>query len=313
MYANSTASAPRSWIPAADEVPREGGQRDTGGRLCGDLEVGRDRLTHRVLVGRRPFEGFRHRRGVRGDQVGVLVEQGLRRDVREDGESRDRRLVGGHDRDAAAAHDHSAERVGRPRGIHRPRLELGRHVGEGDLDELDRRRVAAVVLDGLADREVTGRADRVDRHLLAGEVCRTRDARVAERDDGVHVVALGVAVGVVADDHDAEVLLVGADRTERLADRELDVAADQGGDGVRATLGGHDLDLETVVREDPLVDGRPEGAGLGDRERRDAYGRHLHRLLAGGRGGRRGCGIGAAAQGECGRGQHPQGGKTLLH
>ena len=251
------------------------GQRDAGGRLGRDVEVRRDRVAHGLLVSGCPLERLSHRGRVGRDQVGVLVDELLRRDAGQHAEAGNGRLVGLDHRCSAAADDHPAERVGRPRGIHRPRLELCRHVGEGDLDELDRRGVAAVVLHGLADRQVARRADRVDRDLLAGEVGGTRDARVAEGDDGVHVGALGEAVGVVADDDDAEVLRVGADRAEGLADRELDVAAEERGDRVRAALGGHDLDLETVVFEDALFDRAPQGAGLGDRERGDPDGGEL--------------------------------------
>ena len=68
---------------------------------------------------------------------------------------------------------------------------------------------------------------------------------------------LGLAAGVVADDDDAEVLQVGAERAERLADRELDVAAEECRDRLGPALGGHDLDLDAVVGEDPLVDRAP--------------------------------------------------------
>ena len=40
------------------EVPREGRQRDAGGRLLGDLEVRRDRGADRLLVAGRPVEGL---------------------------------------------------------------------------------------------------------------------------------------------------------------------------------------------------------------------------------------------------------------
>ena len=188
------------------------------------------------------------------------------------GQAGDRRLVGVHDEVAAGADDLRHERVGHPRGVDVAGVELRLRVGEGDLDELDRRGVSAVILHGLHDRDVAGGAEAVDRDALAREVLRGRDAGVRERDDGVDVLALGERAGVVADDDDAEVLQVGADGSERLADGELDVAAQQRRDGLGAALGGHDLDLEAVLLEDALVDGAPQGAGLGDGQRGDADG-----------------------------------------
>ena len=96
-------------------------------------------------------------------------------------------------------------------------------------------------------------------------------------------------------DDDAEVLQVGADRAERLADGELDVAAEQRGDRLGAALRGDDLDLESVLLEDARLDRAPEGAGLGDGQRGDADRGELAAVgVVGGSGGRGGAGIGAA-------------------
>ncbi len=127
---------------------------------------------------RTPTQRFGHRGGEAGDELGVAVDQLLRGDVHQQRQTRDRRLVGVHDEVAARAHDLRHERVRHPGGVDVAGIELRLRVGEGDLDELDRRGVAAVVLHGLHDRDVTGSAEAVDRDALAGEVLRRGDAGV---------------------------------------------------------------------------------------------------------------------------------------
>src|SRR5690606_3283666 len=102
--------------------------------------------------------------------------------------------------------------------------------------------------------------------------------------------------------------------TEGLTDRELDVAAEESGDGLGSALSGNHLDLEPVIGEDALVDRCPQGAGFGDGQRCDA---DLRDLVWRGAGIARRCvgssRVGATGQGEGGCGQQAEGGKTLLH
>ena len=230
----------------------------------------------------------------------------LRGDVGQHGQPGDRRLVRVHDEVAAAARRSSHERVGHPRGVHVAGLELGRHVGEGDLDELDRRGVAAVVLHGLQMVRSPAAPRLLTETFLPARSAGPRDAGVAERDDGVHVVALGEAVGVVADDDDAEVLLVGADRAERLADRELDVAAEQGGDGLAPPCAGTTSTSRPWSSKIPssIAPQRAPVSAIGSaatRTRRELRRRRRRRsgAVVGAA-----AGIGAAAEGEGCGGQH---------
>ena len=110
----------------------------------------------------------------------------------------------------------------------------------------------------------------VDGDLAPGQVPRARVMPDAfEATTALMSSPVGVGRGVVADDDDAEVLQVGAERAERLADREVEVAVGQRRDGQRAALGGQHLDLEAVLGEDARRDAAPERGRLGDGQRRD--------------------------------------------
>jgi hypothetical protein len=130
------------------------------------------------------------------------------------------------------------ERFGHPGGVDVAGRELGRGVREGDLDELDLGGVAAVLLDRCHDRDVAGRTEAVDRHLAPGELGRSGDAGFRRCHHRIDVVTVGVGRGIVADDHDTEVLQIGPERPERLTDGEIDVTVDQRRNGLCATLGG---------------------------------------------------------------------------
>ena len=106
-------------------------------------------------------------------------------------------------------------------------------------------------------------------HLLlgspAGQLRRPGDAGLGRGHNRVDVVARRVRGRVVADHDDAEVLQVRPERPERLPDGELDVAAEQRGDGLRAALGRQHLDREAVLGEDPGLHAAPECGRFGDR------------------------------------------------
>src|SRR5690606_11806880 len=112
-----------------------------------------------------------------------------------------------------------------PAGVDVAGGELSLDVGEADLDELDRARVSASRLDGGHDGHVAGSAEAVDRDALAGEVLDVGDAGGSRGDNGVDVLALLEAGGVVGEHLDAEVTELCAEGAESLADGELDVAA----------------------------------------------------------------------------------------
>ena len=103
---------------------------------------------------------------------------------------------------------------------------------------------------------------------------------------------------------DAEILQVGAERAERLADREVDVAVGQGRDGQRAALGGQHLDLEAMLgrRCPPVMP--PQSAAVSAMG--SAATRTLRRLARGLAGGVGRVGVGASTQGDRGDGDQPE-------
>lgn len=204
-----------------------------------------------------------------------------------------------HDERATASDDLRHERLRNPSSVDVARGKLCFHVGEGNLNELDGARVSTGGLDGRHDGHVAGGAEAVDRDLLASEIGDARDARGSRGHYRIHVLAGFEARSVVGQDLDTQVTELRTDGTERLADGELDVSAQESGDCLRATLGGHNLDIEEVVFEDAGVDGGPQGSRFGNRQggHRDAA--HLLWLI----------GVGSWCGGGAGGEQHRRGGE----
>ncbi len=157
------------------------------------------------------------------------------------------------------------DRLAGPDDVDVAPLERRPHVREGDLDQLRSVPLEARFHEGGAHRQLTEVAERVDGDSRAREA-----GRIPLELGPRHREQLGEAgTGRRAVRHGAQGETLGIGDQERRpgAVGDVEVAADQGGDGGRAALGHLDGHRQPLGGEQPLLDRDVDRRDVDDRER----------------------------------------------